>query len=186
FTATGALFAGYVALRAQQLGQLDGAAGGAAQGVVAEAGELVVVLRVLAQAANGYLHAALVHAVEAGLRAVGLVKVAQELLRRAGEAQLLRAAPELRPAGLYLVHGGLPGKAGEHGGHVAVRGRHAEALGGDERLDGGADHAALDAAPDLHRLALALFLLAADVGDDIVHHLRPGAEGLAGAGDGLV
>ena len=40
--------------------------------------------------------------------------------------------------------------------------------------------------PQLQRLLLALLLLAADVGDAVIHHLRPALEGLAGAGDGLI
>ena len=69
---------------------------------------------------------------------------------------------------------------------MAVLAGHPEALGGDGgpfRLD---DLVALDVAPQLQRLLLALFLLAADVGDAVVHHLRPALEGLARAGDGLI
>ena len=40
--------------------------------------------------------------------------------------------------------------------------------------------------PHLQGLLLALLLLAADVGDQIVHHLGPALEGLARAGDGLI
>ena len=40
--------------------------------------------------------------------------------------------------------------------------------------------------PQLQRLLLALFLLAADIGDDIVQNIREGLKGFAGAGDGLI
>ena len=45
---------------------------------------------------------------------------------------------------------------------------------------------ALDVAPDLHRLLLALLFLAADIRDNVVDHFRPGLEGLAGARDCLI
>ena len=48
-----------IPFRAQQLGQQDGAAGGAAQGVVGQAHELVVVLGIRAQSADRNTHAAL-------------------------------------------------------------------------------------------------------------------------------
>ena len=151
-----------------------------------EADELVVILGVGTQTADGYLHAALVHTVQPGLRTVGLLEVVQEQLGCGGELQLLGAALVGGPAGLHLVHGGLLVEAHEHGGHVAVGRGDAQALGGDERLLGVHDDAVFNAAPDLHGLLLALFLLTADVGDDVVDHLGPGLEGLAGTGNGLI
>ena len=41
-------------------------------------------------------------------------------------------------------------------------------------------------APDLERLLLRFLFLTADVGDHVVHALRPGGERLAGAGNGLI
>ena len=41
-------------------------------------------------------------------------------------------------------------------------------------------------APELHRLLLGLFFLAADIGDDVVKHFRPRIERLASAGNGLI
>ena len=69
---------------------------------------------------------------------------------------------------------------------MAVGGGDAQALRGDGRLLGVGDVVAVDPAPDLHGLLLALFLLAAYVGDDVVDHFRPGLEGLSCAGDGLI
>ena len=69
---------------------------------------------------------------------------------------------------------------------MAILAGHPEAL----RRDGGTlgldDLSVLNMAPELERLLLALFLLAADVGDAVIHHLRPALEGLAGAGNGLI
>ena len=86
-----------VSLGAQQLGQQDRAAGGAPEGVVAQAHELVVVLAVGAQAAQGDGHAALQIPVQAGLGPVGLLKVVEELLGGGGELQLLGTALEVGP-----------------------------------------------------------------------------------------
>ena len=69
---------------------------------------------------------------------------------------------------------------------MAVRDRHTEALCGDDRLLGIDDLVTLDVAPQLQRLALALFLLAADVGDHVVHDLRHPVKGLACTGNGLI
>ena len=51
---------------------------------------------------------------------------------------------------------------------------------------GGNDAVALDAAPQLQRLLLALFLLAADVGDHVVYDLGEGLKGFPGARNCLV
>ena len=69
---------------------------------------------------------------------------------------------------------------------MAVGHGDAEALGGDGGALGLDDPAVLHLAPDLQGLLLALLLLAADVGDQVIHHLGPALEGLARAGDGLV
>jgi len=69
---------------------------------------------------------------------------------------------------------------------VAVLTGYPEALGGDGgplRLD---DPAIFHPAPQLQRLLLAFFLLAADVGDAVIHHLRPALEGFPRAGDRLI
>ena len=69
---------------------------------------------------------------------------------------------------------------------MTVRNRHAQTLRGDvgfRRID---DLIALDMAPELHRLLLGLFFLAADIGDDVVKHFRPRIERLASAGNGLI
>ena len=67
-----------------------------------------------------------------------------------------------------------------------VRNRYTEALCSDDRLLSIDDLVALNVAPQLQRLALALFLLAADVGDHVVHDLRHPVKGLTSAGNGLI
>ena len=69
---------------------------------------------------------------------------------------------------------------------MAVGHRHAQALRGDVGLCRIDDLAALDMAPEFHRLLLGLFLLAADVGDYVVEHFRPCFKRLAGAGNCLI
>ena len=155
---------------------------------MAQAHELVVVLAVGAQAAQGDGHAALQIPVQTGLGPVGLLKVVEELLGGGGELQLLGTALEIGPVLFDLLHGGGLAllELHKHGGHVAVQAGHPEALGGDVGAGGLDDLAVLHLAPDLQGLLLALLLLAADVGDDVVHHLGPALEGLARAGDGLI
>ena len=53
-------------------------------------------------------------------------------------------------------------------------------------LRGAANFAILNVPPHLQRFLFALFLFAADIGDQIVHHLGPAFEGLACAGNGLI
>ena len=178
----------HVSLGAQQLRQEHRAARSAPQGVVGEAHELVVVLGVRPQAAHGHGHAVLQVPVQPGLGPVRLLKVVEELLGGGGELQLLGYAPEGGPVGLDLLYGGglAVREFHKHRGHVTVLAGHPEALGGDGGAVGPDDLPVLHAAPQLQRLLLALLLLAADVGDAVIHHLRPALEGLAGAGDGLI
>ena len=110
----------------------------------------------------------------------------QELLGGRGQGQLLGTALEARPGGFDFVQRGLVPEPGENGCHVAVGGGNAETLGGDGRACGIDDNAVLHPAPQLQGLLLALFLLTTDVGYHVVHHLRPGFEGLARTGDGLI
>ncbi len=62
----------------------------------------------------------------------------------------------------------------------------AYALRGNERGDGVYDLAVLDLSPDLKGFKLALFFLAAYVGNYVVHHFGPFSECLACAGDSLI
>ncbi|CAN3977287.1 DNA polymerase III subunit tau, partial [Dysosmobacter welbionis] len=137
---------------------------------------------------HGHGHAVLQVPVQPGLGPVRLLKVVEELLGGGGELQLLGYAPEGGPVGLDLLHGGglAVREFHKHRGHVTVLAGHPEALGGDGGAVGPDDLPVLHAAPQLQRLLLALLLLAAYVGDAVVHHLRPALEGLAGAGDGLI
>ena len=110
----------------------------------------------------------------------------QELLGSRGQGQLLGTALVICPDLFHLLHRGFVLKACEHSGHVAVGRGHPQTLGGDGRGLGVDDDPVLHLAPQLQGLLLALLLLAADVGDHIVHHLRPGLEGLARAGNSLI
>ena len=153
---------------------------------MAHAGKLVIKQGVLAQAADAHSHAVLGVAVQLGLRTIRLGEVMQELLGCAGQVKLLCGAAEVCPCLQNLLLGGLLLKAYKHGSGVAVGDRHAEALGGDHRLFGVHDMVALNVAPQLERLALALLFLAADVGDHVVHDLGHTVKGLACTGNGLI
>ena len=153
---------------------------------MAHAGKLVIKQGVLAQAADAHSHAVLGVAVQLGLRTIRLGEVMQELLGCAGQVKLLCGAAEVCPCLQNLLLGGLLLKAYKHGSGVAVGDRHAEALCGDHRLFGVHDMVALNVAPQLERLALALFFLAANVGDHIVHDLGHTVKGLTCTGNGLI
>src|SRR5699024_4209434 len=175
-----------IALGCQQLGQQDAAAGRTPQGVVAHAGKLVVKEGVLPQAADADGHAVLGVAVQLGLGAVVLLKIVEELLGRAGQLQLLGGAAELLPRREDLLFGGLLFKADKDGGGVAVRYGDPEALSRDDGPLGVYDPVALDAAPQLEGLLLALLLLAADVGDHVVDDLGHPVKGFARVRNGLI
>ena len=175
-----------IIIRAQQFGEQHRAAGGTAQGVVGQTDELVVVLAVLAQTAEGDGHTALEVAVQLGLRHIVFLEIFEELLGCRGEFQLLRTAREIVPLLDDLLLGGLILKADEHRGEVTVGHRHAQALRGEGGAGRGDDLAVFDLTPDLERLLLGFFFFAADVGDDVIHHLGPALEGLACAGDRLI
>ena len=85
-----------------------------------------------------------------------------------------------------LLPGRLFREIDEHGSRVAVEDRHAHALAGDLRGIRHDDLPVLHMSKDAQGLLFTLLLLAADVGDDIAHHLRPVLKCLARAGDCLV
>ena len=78
------------------------------------------------------------------------------------------------------------GKGHGHSRHVTIRGCHTQALGTDHRLDCIDNHAIGNLAPQLERFFFTLFIFAADIRNDVVHHFRPGLEGLPCAADGLI
>src|SRR5574342_120765 len=174
------------ALGGEQLGGEDRTAGGAAHGVVRQGHEAVVEERGRPEPADGHRHAVASVAVEPGLWPRLVLEVGEEGTWGAGEAEPLGPALEGLPQRQHLLAGGLLLELDEGRRHVAVAGRHPDALGADDRLGGRDDPAVLDGAPDLQGLLLALLLLALDEGDEVVHHLRPGLERLSGAADGLV
>jgi len=159
---------------------------GAAHGVVREADELVVPDRIAAQAADGDPHAATGVPIEPRLRPVVVGEVGQVRRRCARQAKLLRLAGRLLPTLEDLLGGRLLVEAHEDGRQVPIAGGDANALGRDARRGGGHDPPSLGLAPDLERFLLGLLLLALDEGDDVVDHLGPAREGLAGARDRLV
>ena len=109
------------AFGAEKLCQEHGAAGGAPQGVVAEADELIVVLGVRPQAADGHRHAVFQHPVQTGLGTVVLLKVVEELLGSGGEVQLLGLPAEGGPVRLDLLDGRLFSlKRDEAGCHMPI------------------------------------------------------------------
>ena len=69
---------------------------------------------------------------------------------------------------------------------MAVGNRHAEALCRDGRGGRVDNLIALNVAPQLHRLLLGFFFLAADIRDDVVENIGIRFKGFAGAGDGLI
>ena len=77
-------------------------------------------------------------------------------------------------------------KAAENGSKVAIAYRNTQALRGKGRRRGGNNFTAFDVSPDFQRLLLGLLLFPANIGNHVVHHLRPGLEGFAGPGDRLV
>ena len=94
--------------------------------------------------------------------------------------------PEILPRLEDLFFARLLLEIDEDRGGMPVGDRNANTLGRDERRVGFDDLAVLDATPDAQGFLLALLFFAADVGDDVVDHLRPFAEGLARAADRLI
>ena len=70
--------------------------------------------------------------------------------------------------------------------HVAVGDGYPQALGSNGRGGGIDNDPIFHLAPYLQGLLLALFLLAADVGNDVVEDVGEGLKRLACAGDGLI
>ena len=110
----------------------------------------------------------------------------QELLGGAGQCQLLGRTAEGFPCFQNFFLRGLVGKAHKDSAHMPVGHRHAQALCGKARTIGADNLVALDVTPQLQRLLLALFFLAADVGDDVIQNIGEGFKGLARAGNCLI
>ena len=69
---------------------------------------------------------------------------------------------------------------------MSVEDRNTYTLACDDRCGSRNDHAVLHFTPKTQRLLFALLFLAADIRDDISHHLRPICKGLARAGNRLI
>ena len=144
-----------------------------------QAHKLVIVLCILSQTTDGNCHTILQVPVQLRLGPVIFLEVMEELLRRRGQLQFLGYAGKCLPALEDLLLGGLVFKGNKYSSSVAILYRHTETLGGDggcRRLD---DLIVFDGAPYLQRLLLGLFFLTANVGNQVIHHFRPGLEGLA-------
>ena len=123
------------------------------------------------------------------LRTVRLGKVVEELLGCAGKIELLCSALIILPNLDDFFNAGLLDaflKGHEHRRGVTVGNGHAQTLRGDGDVVGEDDLVSLDVTPDLERLLLGLFLLAADIRNEVIDHFRPCLEGLAGAGNRLI
>ena len=136
---------------------------------------------IFAQSACGDTHSAVYIPLGMRLRAVVLLKIGDKLLGRVRQSELLRLAAEAAPALKYLLLARLTVKADEHGSKMTVGDGHTYALCTDNGAGRGDNHAVFDRTPDTQRLALALFILSADIRDDIVVHLGPVCEGVARA-----
>ena len=110
----------------------------------------------------------------------------EELLGGRGESKLLRLSFKGRPRLQDLLFCGLVCKLHEHRRRVAVRNGHAQALRRDDGPRCRNDRVAFDAAPDFEGLLFALFLFAADVGDDVIDDLGHRFERLACPRDRLI
>src|ERR1043165_1051899 len=157
----------------------------AAYRVVDERDHADVKQRARTDAADADGHAALAVAVEARLRAVGLLEDVDRMFRRAREPQLLRDAAEVAQRLLDLVDRRHVVAHRERDRHqMAVDRRHAVRLRGDahRRVD---EALAVPRAEDLARLDLDLLFLAADVRNDVVEDGQRRDAVPAGAGDGL-
>ena len=126
---------------------------------------------ILAQTSCSHAHTALNVAVKLSLGIVVFLEVGDELLRRVGELKLLGLALECRPSFKDLLLGGLSLKVYEYSRSVTVRNGYAVALSGDDGSVSLDDLTVLNLTPDLEGLLLALFLFAADVGNDVVYDL---------------
>ncbi len=69
---------------------------------------------------------------------------------------------------------------------MSVKNRHPNALTGDHRLCRLHDLPVFNPSPQTQRLLFALLLLAANIGNNILHHLRPILKSLSCSGDRLI
>ena len=153
---------------------------------MAQADELVVQHGVFTQTADGNAHAAIQVAIQSGLGPGGVVEVGQELLRAGGQSQSLRCGMAVGPAFQNGLQRGLFAERHADRRHMAVGAGHPQALGADSRFGRVDDLAVFQMAENFQRFLFALFILAADVGDHVIHHFRPALEGLACTADGLI
>lgn len=134
----------------------------------------------------GNRHAVFQVAIQLCLRAVGLFKIVQELLRRAGQLQLLGRAGKGGHFSLISSIVGFLSKltntAAMWPSEHATR-RHWAVM---EGLVGRNDLSVFNMAPQLERLFLAFFLFTADVWNAVVNHFGPGLKGLACTGNSLI
>ena len=153
---------------------------------MAQADEFIIQHRVFPQAADGDTHAAVQVAVQPGLRPGGILEVGQEFFRAGGQAETLRGGTAVLPAFQNGLDGGLFAKLHADRRHMSVGAGYPQALGADGRFRRVDDLAVFQMTENLQRFLFTLLVLAADIGDHVIHHFRPALEGLACAADGLI
>src|SRR5882762_8502934 len=173
-----------VPLRQQQLGVQDRRSGGAPDRVVAQRDEAVPQHAIAGDPAHADAHAPTGVAVEPRLRAIGLVAHDDGALRGAGEAQLLGQRGERRERLAYLRRLRRAGELHPHRRHVPVHHVHPMALRAHRELPG-CDPATVQAAEDLPRLPLDLFLFVRDEGHHVVGDVEGGDPGVSRARERL-
>ena len=134
-------------------------AGGAGRsGVVRQADELVVILRIRSSACPMLICIPpLVHAVESGLRAVRLFKILQKLLKCARKSPAPGRVPCTSPSGPSSRPWRASYQGHEHRSHVTVRRRDAGTGQATSGFFGVLDDVVLDAAPTIIGSCLRLF-----------------------------
>ena len=140
--------------------------------------ELIVVNGVLTESANGNAHSAVNVTVKCRLRTVILFKIGDKLLGSMRKLHLLRLSAEGPPSLKDLLLGGLILKSYENSRSVSVGNGNTNALSCDNGSGRLNDLAVFNSTPNTKRLLLALLLLAANIGDNVIYHLRPLVEGL--------
>ena len=157
---------------------------------MAQAHELPVEDLVFPQTADAHSEAVLEIPVQTGLGTGRILKVLKEGLGSVRQLQPLGFCLKVRPPLQDLFFGNLLAEADGNSSHMTVAAGNAQALGADHRLRRVHDHRAValvfHSTPQLQGLVFALLVFPADIGDDVIHHLRPALEGLAGTADRLV
>ena len=145
-----------------------------------------IILSVRTKSAHRNRHTAFQISLAFDLRTVVFAEIVDKLLGCAGKIQFLRPAAIAFPFFDDFFHFSLLLKGNEYCCGVAVSNRHADALRGNRRRNGVNDFIIFYMAPDFQRLLLRFLLFAANIGNDVIHHLGPCLKRFASAGDRLI